>query len=81
VQHTAALAATFLRRFFHAHPVSPRGAFGIQTLHRPTWKLLHFTSRAPKFIYLSWIKSGVACRRFEKISYARKTGGIVRRCL
>ena len=48
MQRTAALAATFLRRFFHTHPVPARGALRIQTLHRPSWKL-HFTSRRVKF--------------------------------
>jgi hypothetical protein len=49
VQRTSALAATFLRRFFHAQPVSARGTLRIQTLHGPPWKLLHFTSRGAKF--------------------------------
>jgi hypothetical protein len=47
VQRTTALAATFLRRFFHAHPVPARGALRIQTLHGPSWKL-HFASRPVK---------------------------------
>jgi hypothetical protein len=47
-QRTAALAATFLRRFFHAHPVPARGTLRIQTLHSPSRKL-HFTSRRVKF--------------------------------
>jgi hypothetical protein len=64
MQRTTALAATFLRRFFHAHPVPARGALRIQTLHRPTWKLLHFTSRAQS---LSWIKRGVAAVASKKI--------------
>jgi hypothetical protein len=48
MQRTAALAATFLRRFFHTHPVPARGALRIQTLHGPSWKL-HCTSRRAKF--------------------------------
>jgi hypothetical protein len=48
MQRTGALAATFLRRFFDAHPVPARGTLRIQTLHGPSWKL-HFTSRRVKF--------------------------------
>jgi hypothetical protein len=76
MERTAALAATFLRRFFHAHPMSPRGAFRIQTLHRPTWKLLHFTSHPQSYLGYRGELPVVVSKKL----LPRKTGGIVRRC-
>lgn len=43
------MIATFLRRIVHAQPASARGALRIQTLHRPSRKLVHFPSRRAKF--------------------------------
>ena len=45
MQRSAAIAAKVVRRVLHAQPVPARGAFGIQTLHRPTGQILHRPSR------------------------------------
>jgi hypothetical protein len=41
VKRRAAVAAYILWRALHAQPVTPRGALRIQTLYRPTGKILH----------------------------------------
>jgi hypothetical protein len=74
MQRTAALAATFLRRFFHAHPVPARGALWIQTLHRPTWKL-HCTSCRVKFWPLQK-RGNYVPPRLKKINAPVKLAGL-----
>ncbi len=41
VKRSAAIAATILRRAFHAQPVAARRTTRIQTLHGPTGQILH----------------------------------------
>ena len=41
MKRSAAIAATILRRAFHAQPVAARRTTRIQTLHRPTGQILH----------------------------------------
>ena len=41
VKSPAAIAATILRRAFHAQPMASRRTTRIQTLHRPTGQILH----------------------------------------
>ena len=49
VKWSAAIAATILRRAFHAQPVAARRTTRIQTLHRPTGQILHsFASQNPR---------------------------------
>jgi hypothetical protein len=49
VKRSAAIAATILRRAFHAQPVATRRTTRIQTLHGPTGQILHsFASQNPR---------------------------------
>ena len=47
VKRSAAIAADFLWRILHAQPVSARGTFRSQTLHRPSGQILHPVPRSP----------------------------------
>jgi len=76
VKRSAAVAATILRRAFHAQPMAARRTIRIQTLHRPTGQILHsFASQNPR----PRRRKEKRCRRSAPTAKAPRTGGIVRR--
>jgi hypothetical protein len=78
VKRSATIAATILRRAFHAQPVAARRTIRIQTLHRPTGQILHsFASQNPR----PGRRKGKRLPPGRPVCKSAKTGAIVRRRL
>jgi hypothetical protein len=76
VKRRAAVAANLLRRILHAEPVSARGTFRSQTLHRPAGQILHLLPRSPCEPAASQAQNAAGTIEGKT---PPETGGIVRR--